>query len=132
MAAGGRQTCHSVTVPYADTILLMPTNMRTAAVEHRVGRGNGSVLGNVGVAQQLEKATTNSYCTIAQVAGIHYTNCHNQFLKLAAQHCLSHVRSPLRLRGAAGRPGRSRRLRAQTEARSRMPTLRLVNSWGNQ
>jgi hypothetical protein len=110
----------------------MPTNMRTAAVEHCVGRGNGSMLAKVGVAQQLEKATTNNYCTIAPVAGIHYTNCHNRVLKLAAQHCLSHVRSLLRLRGAAGRPGRNRRLRAQTETRSRMPTLRLVNSWGNQ
>jgi hypothetical protein len=90
------------------------------------------MLAKVGVAQQLEKATTNNYCTIAPVAGIHYTNCHNRVLKLAAQHCLSHVRSLLRLRGAAGRPGRNRRLRAQTETRSRMPTLRLVNSWGNQ
>jgi len=53
-------------------------------------------------------------------------------LKLAAQHCLSHVRSLLRLRRAAGRPGRNRRLRAQTETRSRMPIFRLVNSWGNQ
>jgi hypothetical protein len=108
--------------------------MRTAAVEHCVGRGNGSMLftGVMGVAQQLEKATTNNYCTIAPVAGIHYTNCHNQVLKLAAQHCLSHVRSLLRLRGAAGRPGRNRRLRAQTETRSQMPIIRLVNSWGNQ
>ncbi len=60
-----------VTVPYNDTVLLMPTNMRTAAVEHCVGRGNGSMLAKVGVAQQLEKATTNNYCTIAPVAGIH-------------------------------------------------------------
>ena len=110
----------------------MPTNMRTAAVEHCVGRGNGSMLAKVGVAQQLEKATTNYYCLYEHVAGIHYTNCHNRVLKLAAQHCLSHVRSLLRLRGAAGRPGRNRRLRAQTETRSRMPIFRLVNSWGNQ
>jgi len=110
----------------------MPTNMRTAAVEHCVGRGNGSMHAKVGVAQQLEKATTNNYCLYEHVAGIHYTNCHNRVLKLAAQHCLSHVRSFLRLRGAAGRPGRNRRLRAQTETRSRMPTLRLVNSLGNQ
>ena len=108
-------------------------NMRTAAVEHCVGRGNGSMLvTGVKMAQQLEKATTNYYCLEEHVAGIHYTNCHNRFLKLAAQHCLSHVRSLLRLRRAAGRPGRNRRLRAQTETRSQMPTLRLVNSWGNQ
>ena len=111
----------------------MPTNMRTAAVEHCVGRGNGSMLvTGVKMAQQLEKATTNYYCLYEHVAGIHYTNCHNRVLKLDAQHCLSHIRSLLRLRGAAGRPGRNRRLRAQTETRSRMPTLRLVNSWGNQ
>jgi hypothetical protein len=66
------------------------------------------------------------------VAGIHYTNCHNRVLKLNAQHCLSHIRSLLRLRGAAGRPGRNRRLRAQTETRSQRPILRPVNSWGNQ
>ena len=111
----------------------MPTNMRTAAVEHCVGRGNGSMLvTGVKMAQQLEKATTNYYCHEEHVAGIHYTNCHNRVLKLAAQHCLSHVRSLLRLRGAAGRPGRNRRLRAQTETRSQMPIIRLVNSWGNQ
>ena len=107
--------------------------MCTAAVGHCVGRGNGSVLvTGVKMAQQLEKATTNYYCLEEHVAGIHYTNCHNRVLKLAAQHCLSHVRSLLRLRGAAGRPGRNRRLRAQTETRSRMPIFRLVNSWGNQ
>ena len=111
----------------------MPTNMRTAAVEHCVGRGNGSMLvTGVKMAQQLEKATTNYYCLEEHVAGIHYTNCHNQVLKLAAQHCLSHVRSLIRLRGAAGRPGRNRRLRAQTETRSQRPILRPVNSWGNQ
>jgi len=107
--------------------------MRTAAVEHCVGRGNGSVLvTGVKMAQQLEKATTNYYCLYEHVAGIHYTNCHNRVLKLDAQHCLSHIRSLLRLRGAAGRPGRNRRLRAQTETRSQMPILRPVNSWGTQ
>jgi hypothetical protein len=52
-----------VTVPYADTVLLMPTNMRTAAVEHRVGRGrNGAVLvTGVRMAQQPENATTDKY-----------------------------------------------------------------------
>jgi hypothetical protein len=86
------------------------------------------------MAQQLENATTDNYRIIAQVAGIHYTNCHNQFLKLAAQHCLSHVRSLWRLRGAAGRPGlgRNERLRAQTEARAQMPIPRPVNSRGIQ
>ena len=105
--------------------------MRTAAVEHCVGRGNGSVLvTGVKMAQQLEKATTNYYCHEEHVAGIHYTNCHNRVLKLDAQHCLSHIRSLLRLRGAAGRPGRNRRLRAQTETRMQMPILRPVNSLG--
>jgi hypothetical protein len=109
----------------------MPTTMRTAAVEHCVGRGNGSVLvTGVKMAQQLEKATTNYYCLYEHVAGIHYTNCHNRVLKLDAQHCLSHIRSLLRLRGAAGRPGRNRRLRAQTETRMQMPILRPVNSLG--
>jgi hypothetical protein len=107
--------------------------MRTAAVEHRVRRGNGAVLvTGVKMAQQLEKATTNYYCLRKQWFGNHNNPGHYHFLKLAPQHCLSRVRSLLRLRGAAGRPGRNRRLRAQTETRSQMPTLRLVNSWGNQ
>jgi hypothetical protein len=111
----------------------MPTNMRTAAVEHRVRRGNGAVLvTGVKMAQQLEKATTNYYCLRKQWFGNHNNPCHYHFLKLAPQHCLSRVRSLLRLRGAAGRPGRNRRLRALTETRSRMPILRLVNSWGTQ
>jgi hypothetical protein len=108
-------------------------NMRTAAVEHRVGSGNGAVLvTGVQMAQQLEKATRDNYRLETPWFGNHHSPCHNQILKLAAQHCLSHVRSLLRLRGAAGRPGRNRRLRAQTETRSRMPIFRLVNSWGNQ
>jgi hypothetical protein len=111
----------------------MPTNMRTAAVEHRVGSGNGAVLvTGVQMAQQLEKATRDNYRLETPWFGNHHNPCHNQILKLAAQHCLSHVRSLLRLRRAAGRPGRNRRLRAQTETRSRMPIFRLVNSWGNQ
>ncbi len=122
-----------VTVPYADTVLLMPTNMRTAAVEHRVGRGNGAVLvTGARMAQQLEKATTNNYRTEALWFGNHYNPCHNHFLKLVAQHCLSHVRSLLRLRGAAGRPGRNRRLRAHIETRLQMPIPRPVNSHGIQ
>ena len=47
-------------LPYADTVLPMPTNMRTAAVEHRAGRGNGPVLVimiGAKMAQQLENAT---------------------------------------------------------------------------
>jgi hypothetical protein len=108
-------------------------NMRTAAVEHRVGSGNGAVLvTGVQMAQQLEKATRDNYRLETPWFGNHHNPCHNQILKLAAQHCLSHVRSLLRLRRAAGRPGRNRRLRAQTETRSRMPIFRLVNSWGNQ
>jgi hypothetical protein len=86
----------------------------------------------VQMAQQLEKATRDNYRLETPWFGNQHDPCHNQILKLAAQHCLSHVRSLLRLRGAAGRPGRNRRLRAQTETRSRMPILRLVNSWGNQ
>jgi hypothetical protein len=84
------------------------------------------------MAQQLEKATTNYYCLRKQWFGNHNNPCHYHFLKLAPQHCLSRVRSLLRLRGAAGRPGRNRRLRAQTETRSQMPILRPVNSWGTQ
>jgi len=107
--------------------------MRTAAVEHRVGSGNGAVLvTGVQMAQQLEKATRDNYRLETPWFGNHHNPCHNQILKLAAQHCLSHVRSLLRLRRAAGRPGRNRRLRAQTEKRSRMPIFRLVNSRGNQ
>ncbi len=111
----------------------MPTTMCTAAVEHCVGRGNlnGSVLvTGVKMAQQLEKATTNNYCLEAPWFGNHHNPCHNLLLKLAPQHCLSRVRSLLRLRGAAGRPGRYRRLRAHLETRSQMPILRPVNSRG--
>ena len=105
--------------------------MCTAAVEHCVRRGNGAVLvTGVKMAQQLEKATTNYYCLRKQWFGNHNNPCHYHFLKLAPQHCLSRVRSLLRLRGAAGRPGRNRRLRAQIETRSQRPILRPVNSWG--
>ena len=82
------------------------------------------------MAQQLEKATTNYYCLRKQWFGNHDNPCHYHFLKLAPQHCLSRVRSLLRLRGAAGRPGRNRRLRAHLETRSQMPILRPVNSRG--
>ena len=109
----------------------MPTNMRTAAVEHCVGRGNGSMLvTGVKMAQQLEKATRDNYRLETSWFGNHHNPCYNWFLKLAPQHCLSRVRSLLRLRGAAGRPGRNRRLRAQIETRSQRPILRPVNSWG--
>ena len=105
--------------------------MCTAAVGHCVGRGNGSVLvTGVKMAQQLEKATTNTYCLEEQWFGNHFNPCYNHFLKLAPQHCLPRVRSFLRLRGAAGRPGRNRRLRAHLETRSQMPILRPVNSRG--
>ncbi len=107
--------------------------MHTAAVEHRVGPGNGAVLvTGVRMAQQLEKATTNNYRTNALWFGNHYSSCHNHFLQLAAQHCLSHVRSLLRLRGAAGQSGRNRRLRAHIETHFQMPTPRPVNSRGVQ
>jgi hypothetical protein len=43
-------------------VLLMPTNMRTAAVEHRVGRGNDAALViGAKMAQQLENATRGNY-----------------------------------------------------------------------
>jgi hypothetical protein len=109
----------------------MPTTTCTAAVEHCVGRGNGSVLvTGVKMAQQLEKATTNNYCLEEQWLGNHINPCHILFLKPAPQQCLSRVRSPLRLRGASGRAGRYRRLRAHLKTRSRMPILRPVNSRG--
>ena len=120
-----------VTVPYNDTVLLMPTTICTAAVEHCVRRGNGAVLvTGVEMAQQLEKATRDNYRLRKQWFGNHDNPCYYLFLKLDAQHCLSHIRSLLRLRGAAGRPGRHRRLRARTETRMQMPILRPVNSWG--
>ena len=109
----------------------MPTTICTAAVEHRVGSGNGAVLvTGVKMAQQLEKATRDNYRLETPWFGNHHNPCYNLFLKLAPQHCLSRVRSLLRLRGAARRPGRHTRLRAHLETRSQMPTLRLVNSRG--
>ena len=63
----------------------MPTNMRTAAVEHRVRRGNGAVLvTGVKMAQQLEKATTKYYCLRKQWLGNHDNPCYYLFLKLDA------------------------------------------------
>jgi len=112
----------------------MPTNVHTAAVEHRVGRGNGSMLvsGN-NAAPQLEKATVrNYYRSGIEWLGNHYIICQDQSSKLAAPHCLSQVRSLLRLRGAFERPGRQRRLRAHIKTRSRRPIPQPVNSWGVQ
>jgi len=109
----------------------MPTTICTAAVEHRVGSGNGAVLvTGVKMAQQLEKATRDNYRLDEKWFSNHHNPCYNLFLKLAPQHCLSRIRSLLRLRGAAGRPGRHTRLRAHLETRSQMPILRLVNSRG--
>ena len=111
----------------------MPTTICTAAVEHCVRSGNGVVLvTGVKMVQQLEKATRDNYRLETRWLSNHHNPCYNLLLKLAPQHCLSRVRSLLRLRGAAGRPGRNRRLRAQTETRSRMPILRLVSSWVTQ
>ena len=112
----------------------MPTNVHTAAVEHRVGRGNGSMLvsGN-NAAPQLEKATVrNYYRSGIEWLGNHYIICQDQSLKLAAPRRLSQVRSLLRLRGAAERPGRHLRLRARIRTRSQMPIPQPVNSWGVQ
>jgi hypothetical protein len=107
--------------------------MHTAAVEHRVGRGDGSVLViGAKMAQQRENATRDNYRSEIEWPGNHDKLCHNQFLKLAAQHCLAQVRSLLRLRGAAGRPGRYRRLQAHIKTRSQMPIPRPVNSLGIQ
>ena len=109
----------------------MPTTICTAAVEHCVRSGNGAVLvTGVKMAQQLEKATRDNYCLETRWFGNHHNPCYNLLLKLAPQHCLSRVRSLLRLRGAAGRPGRHTRLRAHLETRSHMPILRPVNSRG--
>ncbi len=53
---GGRPVgAKRVAVPYVDTVLIMPTNMRTAAVELWVGRGNGPLLAiGAKIARQLE------------------------------------------------------------------------------
>ena len=112
----------------------MPINVHTAAVEHRVGRGNGSMLvsGN-NAAPQLETATVrNYYCTDEASRAARIATATTNPSQLAAPHCLSRVRSLLGLRGASERPGRQRRLRAHTRKRSRMPITRPVNSRGVQ
>ena len=112
----------------------MPTTMCTAAVEHQAWRGNGAmfVSGN-NVAPQLKNATMkNCYCTDETSRAARITTATTNPSQLAAPHCLSRVRSLLRLRGAAERPGRQRRLRAHTRQRSRMPITRPVNSRGVQ
>ena len=110
----------------------MPINVHTAAVEHQAWRGNGAmfVSGN-NAAPQLENATVkNCYCTDETSRAARITTATPNSSQLAAPHCLSRVRSLLRLREAAERPGRQRRLRAHTRKRSRMPISRPVNSWG--
>ena len=49
-------------------VLLVPSNMCTAAVEHRMICGNGPMLGMSSLAQQLEKATRDSYPPMFKVA----------------------------------------------------------------
>ena len=110
----------------------MPTIMRTAAVEHRMIRGNGPMLEMSSLAQQLENATRDSYPTTLTSRAARITTATTNPSQLAAPHCLSRVRSLLGLRGASERPGRQRRLRAHTRERSRMPITRPVNSWGVQ
>ena len=110
----------------------MPTIMCTAAVGHRTIRGNGSMLEMRSLAQQLENATRDSYPTTITSRAARITTATTNPSQLAAPHCLSRVRSLLRLRGAAERPGRQRRLRAHTRQRSRMPITRPVNSRGVQ
>ena len=110
----------------------MPTIMCTAAVGHRTIRGNGSMLEMRSLAQQLENATRDSYPTMLTSRAARITTATTNPSQLAAPHCLSRVRSLLRLRGAAERPGRQRRLRAHTRQRSRMPITRPVNSRGVQ
>ena len=84
------------------------------------------------LAQQLENATRDSYPTTPRCRAATINTATTSYLKLAAPHCSSQVRSLLRLRGAAERPGRQRRLRAHFTTRSRMPILRPVNSLGTQ
>ena len=110
-------------------VLLVPSNIRTAAVEHRISRGKGSMFDTSSLARQLEKAT-ETVTRIATVAAATENTATIGFSKLAALHCLPHARSVLRRREAAGRPGRHRRLRAHNETRSQMPIPRPVNSRG--
>ena len=110
----------------------MPTIMCTAAVGHRTIRGNGSMLEMRSLAQQLENATRDSYPTMLTSRAARITTATTNPSQLAAPHCLSRVRSLLRLREAAERPGRQRRLRAYFTTRSWMPILRPVNSLGTQ
>ena len=121
-----------VTVPYADTVLLMPTNVHTAAVEHRTIRGNGPMLVMRSLAQQLENATGDSYPPTRGGSAATINTATTSYLKLAAPHSPSQVRSRLRLRGATERPGRHLRLRAHFATRSLLPILRPVNSLGTQ
>ena len=111
----------------------MPTNVHTAAVEHRMIRGNGPMLVMRILAQQLENATGDSYPpTPTSRADGRISTATTNLSQLAAPHRLSRVRSLLGLRGASERPGRQRRLRAHTRKRSRMPITRPVNSRGVQ
>ena len=112
----------------------MPTNVHTAAVEHRMIRGNGPMLVMRSLAQQLENATGDSYPPTHETsrADGRISTATTNSSQLAAPHCLSRVRSLLGLRGASERPGRQRRLRAHTRKRSRMPITRPVNSRGVQ
>ena len=111
----------------------MPTNVHTAAVEHRTIRGNGPMLVMRSLAQQLENATGDSYPpTQTSRADGRISTATTNPSQLAAPHCLSRVRSLWRLRGASERPGRQQRLRAHTRERSRMPITRPVNSRGVQ
>ena len=111
----------------------MPTNVHTAAVEHRTIRGNGPMLVMRSLAQQLENATGDSYPpTPTSRADGRISTATTNPSQLAAPHCLSRVRSLLRLREAAERPGRQRRLRAYFTTRSWMPIPRPVNSLGTQ
>ena len=72
------------------------------------------------------------YCTHETSRAARIYTATTNFSKLAAPHCLPRVRSLLRLREAAERPGRQRRLRAHTSKRLRMPITRPVNSRGVQ
>ena len=107
-------------------VLLAPTILHTAAVEHRISRGKGSMLGMSSLAQQLEKATETVTRTYATVAAATENTATTSFSKLAAQHCSPQIRSCLRLRVAAAQPGRDNSLRAHTETRAQMPILRQV------
>ena len=113
-------------------VLLMPTNVHTAAVEHRMIRGNGPMLVMRSLAQQLENATGDSYPPTHETsrADGRISTATTNSSQLAAPHCLSRVRSLLGLRGASERPGRQRRLRARLKKKHGSLKFHGGEAWG--